>query len=104
MSTTSNVTTAAKLTDAQVLAGRVDVEMFKRPHLWPAGSVLPLKRYGAERKLQLGTLVTPSLDNGRWTTPSWRVYLCNMWEVGPNATMIEYLTAEAMAEAGWIVD
>lgn len=87
------------LTDEQVLEGRDDLEMLKRPRLWPSllrgGHRCVFLRRGRDHT---GPCV-------RLTTATVRyVVLDHDWTDGGKVTKREYDSAEAILADGWVVD
>jgi hypothetical protein len=83
------------MTDADVIATRNDVEMIKRPHLWPVWPFLPLKRR------------TGDPDIGFMVAGTGFIVRCgNLLSAAQWRQMdsISYPTAEAIVAERWIVD
>jgi hypothetical protein len=80
-------------TDEQVLADRDDVQMLQRPHLWPHGGYLPLKRKGQIANEGYVAAARPT-----------RVYLGNIYMRAFSAPFQDYADAEAIVDDGWMVD
>jgi hypothetical protein len=85
--------TAVK-TDAEVKATHDDVEMLKRPHLWPGGRLCVKLRDKKGRPVAFGMVQAASARSGRW---------CRISASTSDKTW-EYPSAEAAVKAGWVVD
>jgi hypothetical protein len=82
------------MTDDEVLETRNDLEMMRRPHLWPSPGRLPVKREAGSRGrlYDCGLL----LEGGGPTV-----------HPGPDGTVTEplgYETLEKLLADGWVVD
>lgn len=84
--------------DAVVLSERDDAEMMKRPNLWPAWPILPLKRKKGPGESEEGFIADSLQPN--------RVYLANMFMIGVINPLPfqDYDSPEAIVADGWKVD
>jgi len=86
--------------DEQVLKDRNDIEMMKRPHLWPMGR-LPLKRQHPEDDYRMQTALAypPDADGAMVIIVNGNLFGGHGDEVTEN-----YIDAEGVSDAGWRVD
>jgi len=84
--------------DRMVLELKVDREMMRRPHLWPHGSVLPVKRW-ENGKVETGLLWHVDGE----VRPA--VMLRNLFESPrKKAEIREYESWDELLGDGWVVD
>lgn len=90
--------------EEQILADRDDLEMMKRPHLWPIPHLLPLKRYrGSDNELAV------LLDPAEAVTGNGEVIVA-LVSIAQFATGVQdfgtstYPDLEAVVADEWIVD
>lgn len=87
-------------TDDQVVDDMDDVEMMRRPHLWPLGSMLPLKREPAKGgPLETAVLRHPYEADGYEVAEGMTVF----GALGEVVHRI-YASPEEIAADGWRVD
>lgn len=86
--------------DQQVIQDRDDIEYIKRPHLWAHGWFVPVKQRMVAGDIKVGVLMNDRAGGYK--------VLENMTMFGTSfgepVIEHEYLTPEAVATAGWIVD
>lgn len=83
------------LTDEQVVEQRNDLEMLKRPHLWPgAGRTINLKQRDPE-----AWALCQRVQDG-----SYRVWRYKGFTYDLEETPLMFADAEAVVDAGWEVD
>jgi len=89
--------------DTKVLQEQDDVEMLKRPSLWPRWPIIPVKRYpdGSNRP-RCGVVFDDRGD-------TWSVLLVNMFVLAElplidGVEKIVYDSPEAIVADGWMVD
>lgn len=103
------------LTDKEVLAGKHDLEMMRRRHLWPSARILPLKRrisrsHRSSHDLEFGTLVAVRDDCPKFAfLPLGISYAATAIEEGTSVFSLDGLTGDDMlcrllVDAGWVVD
>lgn len=92
--------------DDQVLADMDDAEMIRRPHLWPWGDRLPLKRHkllgGIDHGLLLRVLADPHGDGELLLAEG--VLANGQPQKGHDVTWQTYASPESIVAAGWTVD
>ena len=93
--------------DQDVMAGQDDLEMIRRPHLWPHWSVLPMKKPSVLEKNFMddngfGVLIRVDRGYGK----EYAVFVRNIFSSKEfdlkDATL--YPSAEAVLADGWVVD
>jgi hypothetical protein len=86
------------LTDQEVFVSRNDLEMMKRPHLWPNHSCLYLKKFGAK---EFGLLLE---KNGTYAfVPETRTTEATIPDFANKRTGGHELLVQLVGE-GWLVD
>ncbi len=88
------------MSDEEVQKTQNDLEMIKRPHLWPL-LTLPLKRPHPTEEMRIQTALVVNVDD---PGPIIVIIDANMFgDQGPTQPTT-YLDAEAVIDAGWKVD
>ena len=93
-----------KLTDEEVVKTRNDLEMMRRPHLWPGGRVLHLKLWDAGARTYRAFALLSRLRSGEFVfTPKAKLDAFSE----PNFAKSEVggdVLLKKLAGVGWIVD
>ena len=89
------------MTDQEVIRTRDSVEMIQRPHLWPLGKILPLKRSEITNPV-----IAPDAHFGYIPKDRPKVVVVRNSAAARQgqATTIHYPSAAAIVQAGWCVD